>query len=168
MYKPDDYKTLFNIVVLMNRSNLYEESIKYCNQLLNFHPTVESYLLLGRVYQLSYKFDEEYKAYEKIVEIDPKNSLALAKMGYIHLSIKNEIEKAETLITKALLVDPNRSDVQFYAGLLQIKKGQNDLSVQHFMNSLNLNKGRTDCYVFSLITKIKRRVFNRSNKNFKK
>jgi tetratricopeptide (TPR) repeat protein len=85
------------------------------------------------------KFQEAYKAFESVIETDPENWLAMNNYAY-YLSLRNEnLERAETLSSRAVRANPNNSTyLDTYAWVLFMRK---DYSLAKFYMETAMKNG---------------------------
>jgi len=66
------------------------------------------------------KLQEAFVRLQKTLQLDPVNKDALFNLGFIYMQFE-EFEKARSLFSRALTLDPNFSDAQTYVGITCIK-----------------------------------------------
>ncbi len=74
------------------------------------------YSILGDTYNKLKMYDKSYEAYEKVLAINPENSIVLNNYAY-YLSLRNlNLDKAEKMAAKAVELDPyNQNNLDTYA-----------------------------------------------------
>ncbi len=81
------------------------------------------YSTLGDTYNELKMYPESYKAYDKVLELNPKNSIVLNNYAY-YLSLRNyQLDKAEQMAAKAVQLDPyNQNNLDTYAWVFYKEK----------------------------------------------
>ncbi len=85
------------------------------------------YSTLGDTYNELKMYPESYAAYDKVLELNPDNSIVLNNYAY-YLSLRSEhLEKAEKMAKKAVTLDPyNQNNLDTYAWVFYKLKKYND------------------------------------------
>ncbi len=81
------------------------------------------YSVLGDTYNELKMYDKSYDAYDKVLAINPNNSIVLNNYAY-YLSLRNEqLDKAEQMAAKAVELDPyNQNNLDTYAWVFYKQK----------------------------------------------
>ncbi len=85
------------------------------------------YSTLGDTYNELKMYPQSYKAYDKVLEINPKNAIVLNNYAY-YLSTRDEqLDKAEQMAAKAVQLDPyNQNNLDTYAWVFYVQKKYED------------------------------------------
>lgn len=84
----------------------------------------EIYFNLGVLYDQWEKFPSAVKALEKAIELNPDNAIALNYLGYSYADRNMKLDEAETLVKKALSIDPGNGAFRDSLGWVYYRKGQ--------------------------------------------
>lgn len=123
-----NYKyTINNLLFLadtLTKSGKYDLAIKSLNTLVTYQPQhLQAYSTLGEIYGKHLgDLDKSLEYISKALEIDPKNSSVLQKMGVIY-AIKGEVSTALNYFNSALEIDPDNAYVLLNVGLIYRNSG---------------------------------------------
>ena len=78
---------------------------------------------LGILYDQWNKFDAAIPELKKAVEIDPKHAAAMNYLGYSFADRNRDIDEAETLVNRALVIDPGNGSFRDSLGWVYFRKG---------------------------------------------
>ncbi len=81
------------------------------------------YSILGDTYNELKMYDKSYEAYDKVLQINPENSIVLNNYAY-YLSLRGQqLDKAEKMAAKAVQLDPyNQNNLDTYAWVFYKQK----------------------------------------------
>lgn len=83
----------------------YEEALRLLLGVVNTHANVDLYLKIGNCYFMMQSYDKAFEYWNKVIELDPKNSTAYSKIGNIYYK-KGQLEKAISMWLAALISKP--------------------------------------------------------------
>jgi predicted AAA+ superfamily ATPase/lipoprotein NlpI len=118
--------------------------IEYYEKIIESIPNnTDIYFSMGRSYRKKWNYDKAIKAYEKIIELNPRSvtisTNAYNEMGFVYTE-KGDYDKAieahEKIITK---VNPRSASAYNNIGLVYIEKGDYDKAIEYCLKSLELN-----------------------------
>lgn len=135
VYQADSYEMNLRLGWLHYQSSKLDQSIEYYTKAVNLKPyAIEP--KLGLVFPLSVqgKWDQIVGIYQKILEIDPQNTLVNYRLGLIYYN-RAEYSKADPFIEKVVNLYPFD-----YDGLLLLA-----------WNKLNLQKSREASVLFQKV-----------------
>ena len=87
----------------------------------------ERQLNLGNKYLQEGKYQEAILAFQKVIEIEPKNIPARLGLGRVYVAIK-EYPKAETVLKEVIEIDQNNIDARKDLFQVYVKEGNTDLA----------------------------------------
>lgn len=92
----------------------------------SFPDNEELLFLLGHLLVQTGEKDTGYAVFEAIIAKDPDNALAMNYLGYSLVEDSTNLEYAETLLTKAIELEPGNAMIVDSYGWLMFKKGEID------------------------------------------
>jgi len=98
----------------------------------------------------SAKFDEAAEFYQKLIQSDPNNKIAINNLSWILCENHRQYEKALELAQNGLKIHPDYSSLTDTRGLIYYRLGEFKKASQDFYESLNLNNKNSSSYVISL------------------
>jgi tetratricopeptide (TPR) repeat protein len=123
-------KAQINIGYIYDQQGEREKAILAFQRALEMNPdSVESHCNLGAAYGDLGRKREAIEEFKKAIELDPLCSLAHFNLGVIYL--EDRPEEARSSLQKALAIDPQNIDIQYYLGVLFFKKGMYDTSLRY-------------------------------------
>lgn len=87
---------------------------------------------LGKAYQERGQFDQARAAFERTLELDPRQVRALNNLALIHLNQLNEPWKARQLLERALAIDPEDAPTHVNLGVALNQTGDPAGALEHF------------------------------------
>lgn len=96
------------------------------------------------------KFDEATAFYQKLLESDPNNKIAINNLSWILCENYKQYEKALELAQHGLKIYPDYASLTDTRGLIHYRLGEFKKASQDFYESLNLNDKNSPSYVISL------------------
>lgn len=84
-----------------------EEAIEKYSQLVKTEPTASNYLELGAAYYIAQRWDDALNAFDKTVEIDPRQAWAYYYIGILNAALGNR-ERAENALQQVLTTSTNQ------------------------------------------------------------
>ena len=88
------------------------------------------------------------EAYNKVLEINPKNLNAKTDLGILYAEASPEPMKGITLLREVVAEDPLHENAQMNLGFLSMKSGQYDKAIERFNQVLKINSSRIDMHVY--------------------
>jgi len=82
------------------------------------------------------------EAYNKVLEINPKNLNAKTDLGILYAEASPEPMKGITLLREVVAEDPLHENAQMNLGFLSMKSGQYDKAIERFNQVLKINSSR--------------------------
>lgn len=152
------YDTLVNLSIA-NRLPSY--AAKYAKRKAMAVPTERNWMASGDIYfksfQLSKKKNESMlkgaiAAYEKVLEIDPKNLDAKTSLGVAYVegaSVLGEMPmKGIGLLQEVLNSDPKNVNALTNMGYFAIQSGQYDKAIERFRTVLEIEPKNAEAYIY--------------------
>jgi outer membrane protein len=91
--------------------------------------------------------DKATSAYEKVVEINPKNLDAKTDLSICYVEGSGEPMKGIMMLREVVTENPNHENAQFNLGVLSMKSGQYTKAVERFEKVLQINPERKEMYL---------------------
>ncbi len=88
------------------------------------------------------------EAYNKVLEINPKNLNAKTDLGILYAEASPEPMKGITLLREVVAENPLHENAQMNLGFLSMKSGQYDKAIERFNQVLKINSSRIDMHVY--------------------
>ncbi len=139
VYQEKSYEINLRLGYLAYLSGKFTESIAYYNNAVNKYPlSVEA--RLGLVLPLSAmgNWNQIIDHYNKILEIDPKNSLVNYRLGVIYYERK-QYDKAESYLKKVINLYPFDHDTLLMLGWVKLQQGNYSQAKLLFNKALMAN-----------------------------
>ncbi|WP_206486291.1 XrtA/PEP-CTERM system TPR-repeat protein PrsT [Thalassotalea sp. G2M2-11] len=105
----------------------------------NFPNDGESLMQFAQL-QLATDIDGAIKSYQHALTINDKNFIALNNLAYFSLQ-RNDIDKAQQYVERALAIRPNMPDVLDTAGRIYMAKEEYSQALQHLTKAVNQSTG---------------------------
>jgi len=122
---PENPEFLFHLGYCYEEREDYDTAEKILKQGIEKSPENSKLLFrLGVVYDKWGKKNKSIEQMKKVVGIDPQDAHALNYLGYTYLELEQNLEEAETLIRKAIELEPKDGYITDSLGWLLYKKGQ--------------------------------------------
>jgi tetratricopeptide (TPR) repeat protein len=114
----------------------FSKAEQECNVILGKSPQ-DSYahFYLGYVSSELSKMDVAIRSFNKALEINPDNSLALNALSYLYAELGMNLDEALNLIKKALTIDPSNAAYLDTIGWVYFKKGDFDKAIRYIENA---------------------------------
>jgi tetratricopeptide (TPR) repeat protein len=91
--------------------------------------------------------DKATAAYEKVIQINPKNLDAKTDLGICYVEGSGEPMKGIMMLREVIRENPNHENAQFNLGVLSMKSGQYAKAVERFEKVLQINPERKEMYL---------------------
>jgi len=89
------------------------------------HPDdAQLHFQLGIAYDRGNQFDKAIKEFERVLQLDPKNSAAMNYLGYSYADRGIKLDEAETLVENAVKLDPENGAYWDSLGWIHYKQGK--------------------------------------------
>src|SRR5262249_29150667 len=159
--KPDSPDLMSYLASLYREQKNYKRAIEVLQRVVEKFPDNDRYrFTLGAAYDEANDRDRAIEEMQRAIEINPKNAAALNYLGYTYADMGVKLDEAETLIRRALAIEPNdgfyldslgwvyfqRADYPRAAEYLQPAAelvGQDPTTVEHLGDAYH-KTGRTD------------------------
>ena len=93
---------------------------------------------LSLVYDVSKQFKKAEEALLKVLEIEPEHALALNNLAYMYMENDTNINKAITMVKRALVLEPDNGAYHDTLGWGYYKKGKYKEARKYINNALKL------------------------------
>lgn len=163
---PYNISCYINLIDLYIKLQKYRETLEVINEGITINPWQEQlYFLKKKVYEkmyLTYDFQELIKRYISIFENEPNNHRYYYKMACVH-KIEGNIEEALNNINKAIKIEPNDANFNYYRATIRILLKENMSALPDLFHALDLDKSdviyRTIASCFRNIGNIKMAMY---------
>ena len=144
-----DAQVPFDISVVLNKCEKFEDSIRYLNKAIDTNSKREIfYIEKANIYHKLGKYKEADKSYKKALSINPKSSTVLYHIGINYLAKKN-LRKAIEFLKKYTVIVPNDATAWFNLGKAYNKQGNKNAAKECFESSIQY--GPLNAEMFSVI-----------------
>ena len=96
-------------------------------------------------YQREGKLSEAARIYNKVLEIEPKQTDAIHLLGLVAFA-NHDNEKAVCLISEAILLNPNVADYYINLSSVYLSLDQNVLAKSHIKMAIQLDPGMSEAH----------------------
>ena len=141
VYDADSYEINLRLGWLNYQAGLFTESATHYQRAVDLMPySIEA--KFGLIYPVSAigKWDEVIRIYQKILEIDPQNTIAHYRLGLIYYG-RTEYEKAENHFSKVLNLYPFGYDSLIMLAWTELQLGKYRKAKVLFQKALMYNPG---------------------------
>jgi tetratricopeptide (TPR) repeat protein len=123
--EPKEQKDVLNLLAsLYRKSKDYPQAIETLQRIIKLDPkNDQAHFQLGAVYDESKNKDKMIEQMKLAIEINPQNAQALNYLGYSWAEKGSQLDEAETLILRALKVEPNEGAYLDSLGWVYYQKG---------------------------------------------
>ena len=136
---PNDAKIRKALALLLSENGFTQEALAHLIHITNSAAADSSvYYNIGILYEKLENIDNAQKAYEKAVEISPKNIDAYYNLGLIYTQ-KGLYDYALNCFLNVLNADENDENTWFSAGLCYFKSGNLIKAKEYFEKAVVLN-----------------------------
>ena len=104
---------------------------------------------LGKAYFYRQDKDQAEKAFNKVLQLDPKNYHAMASLGRLYSFDRTKLDQAEKLLQQALEESPDNLDTHFDLGRIYAMKGEQQKAMQEFAFTFS-REGEFSLYHFEM------------------
>jgi len=130
-----------------NRLEEYDTALVFFNKADSLSPSAPHILFgLGTSLERSGNYEEAIKVFEKLLQIDPENALALNYLGYMLADKGIRLDQAKVMIEKALEKDPQNPAYIDSHGWVFFRLGEIDRAEEEIQKALELLD--TDAIIF--------------------
>jgi tetratricopeptide (TPR) repeat protein len=98
--------------------------------------------------ELAWFVSKSMNAYQKVLDINPKNLDAKVDLGILYAEASPQPMKGITLLREVVTEDPLHENAQANLGFLSMKSGQFDKAIERFSQVLKINSARLDMHVY--------------------
>lgn len=116
-----------------------QNALKQIRNYLNKYPNIsQAYVLMGEIYFLLGQLNESSKAYEKAIQLDPKNPLIYRYLSLVYEEA-GQYQDAILLLLQALKFAPKNAEIWEELAELYVKTGNELDALPSFLEALNLD-----------------------------
>ena len=117
--------------------NRYEEALAAFERIRGYKDKADVSNYVGCCYMYTNRFKEAENCFKNLQERFPKWEIPFYNLGRLYIKTK-ELSKAEYYIKKALKINPNSSDANFYMGLCYEKSNRLEDAVKFYQESVTI------------------------------
>lgn len=126
----------------------YAEAVKAYDEYIKLHPShVKSIYNRGRSYEELGKYQLAFQDFEKVLEIDQKNTSALLSMSKFYYR-DHKYEKSKYYSDLAVKANDNLPDAHFWSGRALHQLGLFSEALTAYNNAINLNRELGEAYLY--------------------
>lgn len=130
---------LLHIGDTLTKLGMFDMAIKSFNALLAHNKNVRAYQMMGELYGKNLgDLGKSAEYLEKALEIEPKNTNTLQKLGVVH-AMKGEPQKAIDIFLKALEIEPENAHIMMNMGITLNQIGQKEKGQEYLDKAFQLN-----------------------------
>jgi tetratricopeptide (TPR) repeat protein len=113
--------------------NKLDEALKECQETVRLAPDSPlAHFWLGRAYYYRQDFAQSEKAYNQVLQLDPKNYQAMIGLARIYSLDRNKLDQAQKLLQQALDESPDNLEGRFILGVVYTIKGEQQKALNQF------------------------------------
>ena len=115
--QPRDYQTNYNLAIAYQKAKQYEKAEEVLKRLIQFYPedAVSYYSTILRMYDEAGMNDKAIDAARKVMELDPKNHIAIYNLGVMYQKLKRYDEAIATF-QQSLTIKPDFENAWYSIG----------------------------------------------------
>ena len=130
---------LLHIGDTCTKMGMFELAIKSLNALVAQNKNVRAYQMLGELYGKNLgNLEKSAETLEKALEIEPRNTNTLQKLGVVH-AMKGEPQKAIEIFNKALEIEPLNAHIMMNLGITLNQIGQKEKGQEYLDKAFKIN-----------------------------
>lgn len=115
-----------------------QEGVDSARRFLESHPDVwNAWFLLGWGLRRLREYDEARRAFEKALELGPRQPDTLNELAICHLEL-GDFEAARALLAEALTAEPENTKIISNLGILALKQGDEEQAAGYFRTVLEI------------------------------
>lgn len=115
-----------------------QEGVASARKFLESHPDVwNAWFMLGWGLRRLREYDEARRAFEKALELGPRQPDTLNELAICHLEL-GDFPAARALLTEALAAEPENTKIISNLGILALKQGDKDQAAGYFRTVLEI------------------------------
>jgi tetratricopeptide (TPR) repeat protein len=138
-----DFASRMMVVSILIDSGARERSVSYAEKAFEAASSDEertiAKLALASAHRRSGNLERAISIAEESLLMSPDNPMAMNNLGFMLLEADREIDRATTLIRRAIRIDPRNSAYLDSLGLAYIRRGNPDLALEKLRRALALN-----------------------------
>ncbi|MFO8128450.1 MAG: tetratricopeptide repeat protein [Bacteroidales bacterium] len=116
------------------------KAIDYYKNAIEAAPdNTEAHYALAMFYQETGALEPATRAYERLLDIDPRNKYALYNLGFINLVYFDDFESAAAYFSQALEIDPEYADAYYNRGYSYELRGLVNEARRDYQKALEVN-----------------------------
>ncbi len=128
--EPDNMQACIEQIRVSRDSLDYASAEKLAKEFIRLHPRyAETYVQLGRIYQVQDRIAEASVRYQSGLELDPEHATALYRLGEIKMK-QGDLEAARKLLRKAVVVASDHYQAHYLLGKVYLRLGDRDAGMR--------------------------------------
>jgi len=128
----DDLDILSTMVGIYQRAKKYDQAQNILTSATQRFPNEEQvYFLQGSLYEKQKKYDDAEKAFRKALEFQKDDPAVLNYLGYMYAARGVHLDEAETMVQKAVHIDPTNGAYLDSLGWVYYKQNRLDLAEEY-------------------------------------
>ena len=132
---PEDREIYLALAQTFERAKRYREAEEAVHQAQKIstkpHEAEQCLFMLGAIYERQKKYDQAEEQFKKVLEINPKNAMALNYLGYMLADRGLRLQESVEYIKRALALDPYNGAYLDSLGWAYFKLNQLDLAEEY-------------------------------------
>jgi len=126
--------------IVFSRAEIYDRAIDYYDQVLREYPDhLNALFNKGAAAERSGKHEEAAESFEKFLELEPGNAMALNYLGYMYADLGIKLDRAEKMIEQALEMSPDNSAYLDSFAWVLYKKGRFEAALEYQKKALKFD-----------------------------
>ena len=115
-------------------------AISLLTEYLDAYPRDDlAWTILGHAYEESDRLDEAQTAYERALEVNPRQAQAIIGQGILHRR-RGEYDQAMAAYESAVEIDPDCADAYSSMAVIALKRNQDDQALKYAKRAYDLDK----------------------------
>ena len=130
---PDGIINIVQSILVVQDQNAQKEGEKMLRMVLdNFPDHRDARLSLAVLLQMTERYDEAEKQYQKVIELQPDNVIAMNNLAWIRCEEQGRFEEALALVETGLKLQPAYADLIDTRGVTYYRMGKFEKAIKDF------------------------------------
>ena len=137
---PNDSEIISYLASIYEDGKKYEKAIQMLNKGLLLYPENADMLFRSGIVQDKWgNKDQSIRIMQQVIELEPENATALNYLGYTYADLGIKLNVAETLIKKAMALNPDDGYITDSLGWVYYQKGDYTQAIEYLERAVELS-----------------------------
>lgn len=144
---PNNSNNYYRRALFFYKEGEYDQALADIERAINIDDSVAEYFYLeGNIYYDDNVFENAFKSYQTVVDLDNEHLEAILKLSSLELALEN-YQLALDMVNKALKIDPNYAEAYYLKGFIYLDGGDTTKAISSFRTAVEVNSDHYDSYI---------------------